>query len=44
MREILFKLDQDIKTKENLIVKLQWSKGEIRDVIFEKEKDIEGLK
>ncbi len=33
----------DIKAKDKLIIKMQWSKGEIKDVIFEKDKHIETL-
>ena len=41
MQEILHKLDQEIKAKDGLIVKMQWSKGEVKDVLFEREKHIE---
>lgn len=38
------KLDQDLKSKDRLLVKLQFSKGEIKDIIFERDKEIEALK
>jgi hypothetical protein len=34
MKEILYKLDNENKFKESIIVKLQWSKGEIKDEII----------
>lgn len=37
------KLDSDIKAKDNLIIKIQWSKGEVKDLLFEKEKEMKLL-
>ncbi|CDW86284.1 UNKNOWN [Stylonychia lemnae] len=41
--DLIQKLDNDLKSKDKLIVKLQWSKGEIKDQIFERDKVIEDL-
>ena len=35
--ELLQKLDMEVKAKERLLVKVQWSKGELRETIGEKD-------
>lgn len=42
--DIIIKLDNDLKAKDTLIVKLQWSKGEIKDQVFQRDNIIEDLK
>lgn len=44
LKQLLLKLDSDLKAKDNLILKLQWSRGETKDLVLERESDIEVLK
>eukprot|EP00347_Sterkiella_histriomuscorum_P015954 403355053 len=41
--EIINKLDSDLKMKDKLIVKLQWSKGELKDQLLESDKKLQEL-
>lgn len=43
MKDFIFQQDMEIKAKDSLIIKMQWSKGEIKDEVFGKEKHIDDL-
>lgn len=39
-RNILYEMDKEIKAWDNLIIKLSWSKGEIKEEVTTKDKII----